>query len=167
MAFLNTESSVDSPAPQGGGYLADIYLLLLRLVMTAPLFYYQIRQQSVVAWQSLWEKKDWPLLNAVTEMGLPQPQVTTVALVFVLVACPLGIVLGFLTRINAALTLLAILFFFLSGLPFSEWMTGQTYVLFLGIAAVLTLSGPGRLSFDGLYAAVRQHKKRLRDQAAL
>ncbi len=166
MAFIKSESSVDSPPTPRVG-LADFYLLLLRWVLAVPLFYYQIRQQSVMAWSYLWDKKEWPLLVAVTEAGLPQPRIITVALIFVLLACPLGVAVGFLTRINAALTLLAMLFFFLSGLPFSEWMTGQTYVLFLGVAAVLTLSGPGRFSFDGVFAAVRQHKKRLRDQAAL
>ncbi|MCB1230765.1 MAG: DoxX family protein [Verrucomicrobiae bacterium] len=147
--------------------LPDFYLLLLRLVFALPLFYYQIRQQTVWAWKFLWEQKDWPLLNAMSEMGLPQPSVTAVGLTFILLASPFGILIGFFTRVNAALTLLALIFFFLSDLPFSDWLNGQTYVLYLGITAVLIIGGSGSFSFDGLFAMIRRRKKALRVKAAL
>ena len=74
---------------------------------------------------------------------------------------------GSVSRVNAALTLLALIFFFLSDLPLSDWLNGQTYVLYLGITAVLIIGGSGSFSFDGLFAMIRRRKKALRVKAAL
>ncbi len=166
MAFLQPDpiAEPDKARPHHL-WLADFYLLLLRLVLAVPMFYYQIRDHVGRAWGFLWEQKEWALVDAFDAMGLPQPSVTAVTLVFLLLVCPAAIAIGFLTRINAALSLLAVLFFFLSGLPLSEWLNAQTYVLFLGICAVLILSGPGAFSFDGGFSALRRRRKRRRAEA--
>ncbi|MCB1063536.1 MAG: DoxX family protein [Verrucomicrobiae bacterium] len=167
MAFLQPESTPEPENLQARIGLADFYLLILRLLLAVPMFYYETRQHIGRAWGFLWEQKDWPLVDAFVAMELPQPSVTATTLIFLLLVCPSAIAIGFLTRVNAGLTFLAVLFFFLSGLPLSEWLNAQTSVLFLGICAVLVLSGPGRFSFDGAFAALRRRRKRLRDAAAL
>lgn len=168
MALLKSELTPETPPAPGGRIgLPDFYLLLLRVVLVFPLAYYQLVEQAQRAWAFVWHEEEWPLLNAIAELGLPQPPVVSATLIFLLLAATLGIALGFLTRINAAITLLALLFFFITGLPFSEWLTAQTYVLFLGVAAVLVLSGPGKFSLDGIFAAIRRRRKALRAKAAL
>lgn len=167
MAFLKSETRPESAAPASRLGLADFYLLLLRVVASVPLVYYQVVDQTKLAWGFLWEQKDWPLVGQIGDLSLPQPSILAAVLVFSLLACAVGVFCGFLTRINAAICLIATAFLFLTGLPFSEWMTSQTYVLFLGLMLVLVISGPGRFSFDGIFAALRRRKKELRSQAAL
>lgn len=159
--------SKDPLSNEGEFGLREFYLALLRLVLALPLFFYQVREQVEFAWGFVWSREEWPLLDAIREMGLPQPEVTAVASIFVLTVSPAAIALGFLTRLNATLTWLALLFFFFSTLPLSEFLNGQTYVLYMGICAVLVVSGSGNLSLDGLFAARRRRKKRLREEADL
>lgn len=163
----NRDPSRTLSSDEGGFGLREIYLALLRLVLTVPLFAYQLSEQVAYAWGFVWAREGWPLLDAIRAMGLPQPEVTAVAAIFVLTVCPAAIALGFLARLNAALTGLALLFFFFSTLPLSPFLNGQTYVLYLGICAVLVLGGSGNLSLDGLFAARRRKKKRLREDADL
>lgn len=148
---------VDSASERIG--VADFYRLLLRALLAVPMFFYQAKAQTILAWGFLWEKREWPLLDAIESMSLPQPSVTAISLTFVLLFSPIGILIGFLTRVNAALTFAATGFFFLTGLPLSDWLSGQTYVLFLGICAVLVLSGPGAFSLDGIFSFLRRRRR--------
>lgn len=141
--------------------LADFSLLILRVSVALPMFFYQAMAHSLSAWDFLWSQKNWPLLEAMKTMGIPQPPVSAVALTFVLLTAAFGIFIGFLTRINAALTLAAMGFFFLSGLPLSDWLSGQTYVLYFGMCLALILSGPGNFSLDGVFAFLR-HRRQIR-----
>ena len=164
----NASSAAKDPNESGSVItLREFYLGLLRLVFAVPLFFYQILEQVEYARGFIWSEQEWPLLEAIREMGLPQPEATAVVSIFLLAVCPAAIVIGFLTRINATLTLLGLLFFFFSRLPLSEFLNGQTYVLYMGIACVLIVSGSGNLSLDGLFAARRRRKRRLKEQADL
>jgi uncharacterized membrane protein YphA (DoxX/SURF4 family) len=159
MALLRRSSSSALDASPEKVGLADFYCLLLRCLLALPMFFYQAKAQTLLAWRFLWEQREWPLHEAIKAMELPQPSVTAVALIFVLLTAPFGILIGFLTRVNAALTLLATGFFFITGLPLSDWLSGQTYVLYLGLCAVLVLSGPGSFSFDGAFAFLRRRRR--------
>jgi len=137
----------------------DFALLLLRICFALAMYYYQVRLHLEPAWRLLWEQKDWPLVDTFVAAGLPQPSVTALTLIFTLLVCSFAILIGFLTRINALLSLAAILFFFLSAIPLSDWLTGQTFVLFLGITATLALGGAGQFSCDAVFAAFRRRRK--------
>ncbi|MCB1091734.1 MAG: DoxX family protein [Verrucomicrobiae bacterium] len=159
MALLNPTSPTPLDLSEHRVGVADFYRLFLRVLIAVPMFFYQAKAQTWLAWGFLWEQKEWPLLEAIKEMNLPQPSVTAVGLIFVLLFAPIGILTGFLTRVNACLTLMAVAFFFFTGLPLSDWLSGQTYVLYLGLCLVLVLSGPGAFSIDGIFSFLRRRRK--------
>ena len=159
MALLRPSTITPTEASADRLGMVDLYRLLLRLVLAVPMFFYQAMSQTTQAWGFVWEKREWPLMQAIEEMALPQPSVTAISLIFILLFCPIGVAVGFLTRVNAALTLLATGFFFISGLPLSDWLSGQTYLLFMGVCAVLVLSGPGAFSIDGVFFFLRRRRQ--------
>jgi uncharacterized membrane protein YphA (DoxX/SURF4 family) len=159
MSFSRSSSNQDTdPAPALIG-IPDVYRLLIRLLVAVPMFFYQAKLQTAQAWIYLWDQKEWPLLEAMKEMNLPQPTVTATALIFVMLFSPIAILVGFLTRVNAVLLLLATAYFFVSGLPLSDFLSGQTYVLYLGLCAVMVLCGPGAFSMDAAFGFLRRRRK--------
>ena len=136
------------------------------MLLAGPMFFYQAKAQTAHGWIYLWDQKEWPLMEAMEAMKLPQPAVTAIVLVFVLLFSPIGILIGFLTRVNAVLLMVVTGYFFMSALPLSAYLSGQTYVLYLGLCGVVVLSGPGAFSLDGVFGYLRE-RRRLRKMATL
>ena len=140
---------------------SDFWLLGLRLLLVLPMFYYQLRDQSVKAWRFAWEERSWALPEQAEAVGLPNPEVVSVALVLVLVIGCFALLIGFLSRINAILVTGALLFVLVPGLePYlSPNLTPQTILLYLGMGLLLGLAGGGLLSLDGYLWFRRQKSK--------
>lgn len=159
MSFSRSSSNTSADAVPAQIGIPDVYRLMIRLLVAVPMFFYQAKLQTAQAWIYLWDQKVWPLLEAMKEMNLPQPTVTATVLIFVMLFAPIGILIGFLTRVNAVLLMLATAYFFLSGLPLSDYLSGQTYVLYLGLCAVLVLCGPGAFSMDAAFGFLRRRRR--------
>ncbi|MCB1235281.1 MAG: DoxX family protein [Verrucomicrobiae bacterium] len=166
MAFLTpSTSSSSADAPRAGLGLADFTLGWLRLAAAVPMFYYQSWSQAQKAWRFVWSQEAWPLAEKVTEMGLPQPPVFAVTLIFLLTVCPFGLLIGFLTRVNAVITCVALGFVFMTGLIVSPWLNAQTLLLYMGVAVALAIGGPGLFSMDALFAWARRRRKMKKQRA--
>lgn len=141
---------------------SDFGLLGLRILVSVSMLYYQSWRQALQAWEFVWEKSPWAIADEVEKLGLPQPSMISVTLVFLLLAAPFGILIGFITRFNALVFLIALVFVLVTHLDdtLSVTLNAQTLVLYMGTALILSLSGGGLLSLDGLMTRRRHAKKK-------
>ena len=139
---------------------SDFWLLGLRILIATPMFYYQSWRHASRAWAFVWEKAPWAIADEIVKLGLPQGSVVSVTLVFLLLAAPFGLLIGFITRFNALILLLALGFVLVTHLDdtLSVTLNAQSLLLYMGMALILSLSGGGLLSLDGLMTR-RRHAK--------
>ncbi len=131
----------------------DFGLLVIRVITVITLGYYQIFGHLKSAWGYLWEQTDWALVDHIQNLSLPSPPTISVALIFVITLCMLGLLIGIFTRINAFILLLLLGLVLVSQLRLSASLNPQALVLFLGILMALILSGGGKFSLDSLLAS--------------
>ena len=153
-----TSLSDESAGRRIGG--VDFWLLGIRILVSVPIVYFQSRDQAFQAWGFVWEQKAWPLSDTIAALGLPQSNVISVTLIFLLLSAPLGLLLGFITRLNALVLVIALAFVLISRLDetLSLTLNPQSLLLYLGMGVILSLSGGGLLSFDALLTR-RRHEK--------
>jgi uncharacterized membrane protein YphA (DoxX/SURF4 family) len=137
--------------------LADLGLLVIRLLAVATFAYYQLVRQLHLAVDHLWEGADWDLVSQLAERGLPSPDIIASAAVGLQIVTLLGVVFGIFTRINALLFTLMIGFVLFSAISLSASLTPQA--LYLAIFLGLACGGAGRLSLDHLLAGRRARKR--------
>jgi uncharacterized membrane protein YphA (DoxX/SURF4 family) len=139
--------------------LADLGLLVIRLLAVATFTYYQLNRQLHLAVDHLWEGADWDLVSQLAERGLPSPDLIAAAAVGIQIVTLLGVVLGIFTRINALLFALMIGFVLFSAISLSPSLNPQALALYLAIFLGLACGGAGRLSLDHLLAGRRARKR--------
>lgn len=155
---LYTSTPAQSLSEQRRIIPSDFWLLGLRLLLVLPLYYYQLLDQCLKAWRFAWESRSWALPEQARAVGLPQPEVVSVALVLILLIASVALLIGFLSRINAVLITGALLFILMPGLEpfFSHSLTPQTILLYMGMGVLLGLAGGGLISVDGYLWSRRQ-----------
>ncbi len=138
--------------------LADLGLLVIRLLSVSTFVYYQLASQLGQAVEHLWEETPWSLVDQLGELGLPAPWFLAPLAVALMATSLLGLLLGFLARFNALLLVLMAGFVLLSAVTLSPTLNPQTLALYLGIFAGFACGGAGRLSLDHLLAGRRARR---------
>lgn len=154
MPFQPLQDS-DSDKPR----LADLGLLVIRLLGVATYFYYQLATQLGEAVRHLWDGVEWGLAGQLAERGLPMPSVAAAAAVGLEAVSMLGLSLGFFTRINALFLALLTGFVLFSAISLSPTLNPQALALYVAIFAGFACGGGGRLSLDFLLAGRRARRR--------
>lgn len=144
---------------------ADFGWLSLRFLAFAIYLYYQLAADLERARALIWEKQSWDLVAGLAGMGLPYPTVLAPVSVGFIAVILLGILLGFLCRLNALLFALAMGFVLVGELRVSHTLNPQCLLLYIAIGVCLAISGPGRFSLDHLLAGRRAHRRGARETA--
>lgn len=139
--------------------LADLGLLVIRLLAVATFAYYQLVRQLHLAVDFLWEGAEWDLVSQLAGLGLPSPDLIASASVGLQIVTLLGVVFGIFTRINALLFALMTGFVLFSAISLSASLNPQALALYLAIFLGLACGGAGRLSLDHLLAGRRARKR--------
>lgn len=139
--------------------LADLGLLVIRLLAVATFAYYQLVHQFHFAVDYLWDGAEWDLVGQLAERGLPYADIVASASVGLQIATLLGVVLGIFTRINALFFALMMGFTLFSAINLSSSLNPQALALYLTIFLGLACGGAGRLSLDHLLAGRRARKR--------
>jgi uncharacterized membrane protein YphA (DoxX/SURF4 family) len=153
MEFFHNNSAAE---PEGGVTLQDFWLLSLRLLSGFVLIYFQGWHQMVQGWHFVWDKSAWPLVEGMSNVGIPASHISTPVFVSLFVIAAIGVLLGFLTRIMAAMGLFLCLTILLCNIAFSESLTIQSLILHCGLLLILTFAGGGRFSLGTLLSGKRQ-----------
>ncbi len=139
--------------------LADLGLLVIRLLAVATFAYYQLVRQFHLCVDYLWDGADWDLVSQLAELGLPYADIVATGSIGLQIATLLGVVLGIFTRINALLFTLMMGFVLFSAITLSASLNPQTLALYLAIFLGLACGGAGCLSLDHLLAGRRARKR--------
>lgn len=145
--FTNNSEAKLEPV---GIHVHDFSLLGLRWLVAIAIVYFQGWDLIKSAWNFIWSKVAWPLVEQFDAISVPIPTVLAPTFAILLFLVAFCLFLGFLTRINALIGLALCLFILLTHLELSADLTLQALVLYAGALLVLTLSGGGRLSLDAL-----------------
>lgn len=154
MPFQPLQDS-DSDKPR----LADLGLLVIRVLSVATFSYYQLASQLGLALGHLWDGSDWSLVAQLTERGIPAPSAVAAAATGLLTANLLGVLFGFFTRINALLLTLMSGFVLFTAISLSPTLNPQALSLYLAIFIGFACGGAGRLSLDFLLAGRRARRR--------
>lgn len=104
------------------------------------------------AFHFLWNEQPWTWVQALHQAGLPYAALLAPLLALLLLSISISFILGFLTRLFAALQLLLLGFLFMR-LPASETaLHGETLYLYALCSLTLLLFGSGQCSVDGLFS---------------
>lgn len=98
----------------------------------------------------------WELLDEVAGMHFPAPYASAIAATLIQFICPLFIIPGLFTRINAVLLLGA-----LSGAIMQNLLAGrspQLALLYMLVVTTLIFLGGGKLSLDAILVSKRQEE---------
>lgn len=138
-----------SLATQSSGWGLNCGLLGLRVIAGTMIFYIHglHKLEGGIAYVRTGEP--WPLLADVVGMHAPAPVASAWVATIVQFVCPLFVVVGLFTRINAALLVAA-----LSGAILQNLLAArdpQLAILYTLIVATLAFMGGGRFSLDAKY----------------
>ena len=136
--------------PNRGVSSWDFWLLILRAFVVFGMIYYQVIPHAPLAWGLIWKETAWDLVDQFSKIGFPYPPVTAVVFLVLLMISLLGLGLGFVVRINAALFLGLVVLVLFAPLDLSPTLLSQTLMLYIGSGFLLILSGGGLISLDGL-----------------
>ena len=139
--------------------LADLGLLLIRLLVVATYVYYQLLAQLKLTVAHVWDGSDWDLVGQLAQLGVPSPDIVAAASIALQSTALLGVVVGFFTRINALLFFLMCGFVLFAAIPLSSGLNPQVLSLYLAVFLGLACGGGGRLSLDHLLAGRRARKR--------
>lgn len=144
---LRPRNSVKETRALGG---QDLWLLLLRGFVVFGMVYYQAVPHVPQAWNHVWNDSPWTVIDQMAALGLPAPSVFAVAFLVLLLIALLGLALGFVVRISAALFLFLVTFVLFAPLELSPTLVSQTLMLYVGMGLCLLLAGGGLISLDGV-----------------
>lgn len=137
----------------------DLGFLILRLVAVFAFIYYELAAELRNALHFVWEQAEWPLIDQISEKGLPLPGVLSVIFVALVTIALLGIAIGIFSRINGILLVVATGLLLLVPIDFGSSPTPQTLVLFAGIFFAVAIGGAGKLSLDYKLAGRKARRK--------
>ncbi len=140
---------------------SDLWVFLLRFFTGFPMVYYQAWKHANLGWEYMWAKKEWSVVDQMAALNYSSPGPMAVALVFFLLVSAFGILIGFLTRINAAILLICLGVVLVAPIELREnSLTPQTLLIYIGLCITLLLSGGGLFSLDTLMTKRRGKKKK-------
>lgn len=136
----------------------DLGLLLLRLITSAALVYYQLIDQLGRARAFAWEKAEWVVADRFADLGLPLPGILAVTYIALFAIALLGFAVGFFTRINSIVLFVLAGFALVAPLELSATLNPQTLVAYLAIFLALAIGGSGKMSLDHVLAGRKARK---------
>lgn len=139
--------------------LADLGLLIIRLLVVSAYAYYQLLAQLKLAVAHVWDGAEWELVGQLAALGLPSPEILAAGSIGLHAAALLGVAVGIFTRINSLLSFLICGFVLFTAIPLSPGLTPQSLALYLAVFLGLACGGAGRLSLDHLLAGRRARKR--------
>lgn len=137
----------------------DFGLLLLRFATVCTLVYYELAIHLHKAWNNVWEEEDWGLVDQFNNLNLPLPGAVAVAIILTAFLTSLGVLLGFLGRINAIILLIILGFLLVARVQTSNHFTPEVIVIYIIILVTLTVTGSGRFSLDHALTSQRIRRK--------
>ena len=124
------------------------------------MIHYQAWEHAENGWSYMWEKTNWTVVDQMTNLGLKSPGPMAVLLIFFLLTSSFGILIGFLTRINAVIMLVCLGAVLIGPVEISTTLTPQTLLLYFGLCLTLIVAGGGFFSLDRLLTGRRRKKKK-------
>jgi len=137
----------------------NVGLLFLRAATVATLIYYELAIHLQKAWNNVWKEEDWGLVDQFVNLSLPLPGAVAVTIVLTAFLTAIGVFLGFLGRINAAILILILGFLLMAKVQTSDNFTPEVIVLYIIIFTGLIITGSGRYSMDFLLTTQRKRRK--------
>lgn len=136
----------------------DVGLFFIRVLATLSFIYYQLVEQLRLAFDWLWTRATWDLLDQITQLGHPVPSVIAVTLIVLLTLCCFSIFLGIFGRWHALVFFLLCAYILMSPLELSPTLNPQTLALYTILGFGFIFSGAGRLSLDNLWRKSMRRK---------
>ncbi|MFV1995005.1 MAG: hypothetical protein ACC661_06180 [Verrucomicrobiales bacterium] len=143
--------AVYSSQRQRASPLFDIALLLFRLGCSAVLLVGHSWNNAVLGWNYLWKGMPWPLVEKLHDAGLPLPALFGAAAAVACFAAPVGVALGFLSRLFALLAILVLVGLLLLPLGAEGDQIQELVMLYLLSFGLILLLGGGSYSLDTLF----------------
>lgn len=153
MKFHNNEATDAYSFPINFG------LLMLRFCTVCLLIYYELAIHLGKAWKNVWNEEAWGLVDQFENHNLPLPGAVSVAIILGSFLVALGILLGFLVRVNSSILILIFGFLLFLKVKTSDYFTSEAIVLYIIILVTLLITGPGRYSMDHILMAQRNRRK--------
>ncbi len=130
--------------------LDDLSRLALRLATGLTMIYFQSWHQSIRAWEFVWEKQSWSLVEQFRELGFAIPGVVATSVIVLCTVLSLGMIAGIYTRVCALLMVLVVGFALVFPAELSGSLNVQALLLYAGMSLTLVFCGSGRISLDYL-----------------
>jgi len=130
--------------------LNDLSRLVLRFTTGLTMIYFQGWHQSVRAWEFVWEKQSWTLVDQFRELGFAIPGIVATTVVVLCTVLSLGVITGVYTRACAFLLLIVVGFALAFPAELSGSLNVQALLLYAGMSLTLIFCGSGRASLDFL-----------------
>lgn len=147
---------------RSGGLLQEFQTIaVLRIGAGFVLFLGYGLEATLKAWHFIWSHAPFPLVTTLEQTWLPLPNVIAPVVSFIAMTVSMAWIVGFFTRLFAAL--------FLPIPLFALMLASRTHAtesdcvvawLFVFISATLVLFGSGQLSIDGLFHLGGSKKKK-------
>ena len=141
------------------GVFTDAGLLLLRFASACLLVYYELAIHLGKAWKNVWHEEPWGLVDQLQVRGVPIPSAVSVALILTAFLAAIGVLLGFLSRINSIVLIVIFLFFLIARVETSPNLTAESLLLYVIICTTLVVTGSGKFSMDHLLTSQRDRRK--------
>lgn len=140
-------------------FSVNLGLLVMRAAMVFLLIYFELWIHLGKAWQNIWNEKPWGLVDEFEILELPLPVALSVVTILGSLLVAIGILLGFLCRINSAILIFILGFLLAVNVRTSDNLTPETIVLYVIILVTLLIIGPGRFSLDHFLTEQRIRRK--------
>lgn len=137
----------------------NIGLFFLRFATVATLVYYELAIHLRKAWNNVWKEEEWGLIDQFQNLSLPIPGAVAVAIILTAFITALGVLLGFLARINAIILIVILGFLLTAGVETSNQFTPEVIVVYIIILVTLTVTGSGKFSMDHFLTRQRSRRK--------
>ncbi len=138
----------------------NIGLLFLRFATVCTLVYYELAIHLGKAWNNVWQDEvQWGLVDQFTDLNLPLPSPLAVTVILAAFLTAIGLLLGFLCRVNSLILIGIFGFLLLYQVKTSDNFTPEVIVVYLIIMATLFIVGAGRFSMDHILTSQRIRRK--------
>ena len=148
-------SSFNKPRVQSGPFVGTIPL---RIGAGALLLYLHAWTQTKLAYDALWNRKTWDIIDLVEKAGLPFPRILAIAAALITVAVAASWILGFLTRLFSVLFIPVTIGALMVCNRIQLTHGAEASILYFLVAVTLVVSGSGWLSLDALLRRKREPK---------
>ncbi|MEM7145772.1 MAG: DoxX family protein [Verrucomicrobiota bacterium] len=139
-SFANTSPS--SHALIHGG------IFVLRTGLSATIFSLHGLPLFIAAWQSIWKKQPWDLVDTLTELQYPFPAIVSTAAALTLTIFPVSVFLGFLSRIASAILVVFLATVLVAANSLQGVISQEAIFLYLIGYSTVIVTGSGFISLD-------------------